>query len=189
MDPAFHGAIVEGQFEALKERITRDGWEGVKIERHGPVVFVHLEGRPGRAPARYLSRIDMSPYPIEPFRIGFIDPELPPEEWGRAYERDPRNWPHSSFAGLAGGFHISFAGPYRTFWCMPFTAEYFYYHGNEDVWSPSRWPLDAVVAHLRAAVEKAEHPDHWRPLRRPILEQMAQAKGIELPETAGGKDA
>jgi hypothetical protein len=188
MDTQYHAAIAQGQFENLERRIVNDGWRDVSVVRDGYLIYLTLERRSGRAPARYLCRIDMERYPVQPYRIGFLKPNLPTGERAEASDRDPRYWPYSTFPGLQGSFNIVFQGPYRTFWCRPCTVEYFYYHGD-DVWSAAMWPLDRVAASLREAVQHAEHPDQWRPLQVPNLQMIARAQGITLPEGAGLGDA
>lgn len=183
MDPDYHSALLGAQFSRL-ESVARAEWPEISVARQGALIYVGLERLSGRARASYRARIDAARYPVEPYRLGFIDPSLQEAEWAGARDRDPRNWPYSQFPGLQGSFNIIFAGPFRTFWCRACTEEYFYYHG-EAVWDPAAWPIDRVVSHLREAVQTAEHPAQWRPLQVPLIHEAARARGIELPAHAG----
>src|SRR5215203_5266433 len=150
MDQEYQNALLEGHYSELLSRISSSGWKDVTPIRDGTLIYLELGGNPNRPPASYLARIDAKRYPVHPYWVGFLKPDLPREEWALALDRDPRYWPFSFFPGLQGSFNIVFNGPYRTFWCRPCTVEYFYYHG-QDPWRPSRWPLQEVVANLREA--------------------------------------
>lgn len=184
MNPEYHQALIDAQYKELQ---AADRGESA-IARDGPRIYVDLEVRQQRAPAVFRCRIDTVRYPVEPYDVGFLDPSLPRDEWGRAHDRDPRYWPFSFFPGIQGNFNIIFAGAHRTFWCRECTREYFFYHGDQ-VWSPADWTLARVVGALRESVARAEHPAQWRPLQVPRLRQIAQGAGVVLPPGAGEGDA
>jgi hypothetical protein len=179
----YHTAIVQSQFEQLSNRIARDQWTNVSLERNEAQIYVTLSV--SRIVAyRYLVRIDMTAYPVEPYWIGFLKADLPREHWSSASDGDPRFWPWSPMPGLHGSFIVAFQGPFRTFWCRECTFPFFYYHGDRP-WIPASWPLERLVAHLREAVELAEPPVRWRPIQRQSLIAAATTAGINLPEDAG----
>lgn len=181
--PEYHAAIVDAQFERLKERAAAEGWRNLAVERDDSQIYVRLAvERP--APYRYISRIDISRYPVDPYWIGFINPDLPQERWREASDSDPRFWPWSPMPGLHGSFILAFQGPFRTFWCRDCNLPFFHYHGDQR-WVPAAWPLDRLVAHLRQAVDLAEPPNRWRPLQQSILLMEAAKVGATLPEGAG----
>lgn len=183
MFPDYHRAIVDAQYERLKIRAAADQWTGMSIDRDQALIYVTLQaGLP--EPYKYVSRIDMARYPVDPYWVGFINPDLPRLRWSTTTDCDPRFWPWSPMPGLHGSFVLTFLGPFRTFWCRECTFPFFHYHGDR-LWAPSAWPLDKVVAYLREAVEHAVSPDRWRPMQRPVLLLAAANAGIGLPEDAG----
>ena len=179
----YHGAIVDVQYESLKSRAINESWADVSFDREGAHIYVTFQVFSSE-PYRYLSHIDMSRYPVDPYWIGFINPSLPRQRWSTASDSDPRFWPWSPMPGLHGSFNIVFVGPFRTFWCRPCSFPFFYYHG-EYPWVPAEWPLDRVVAHLRDAVKNAVLPNQWRPIQRQILLVAAANARIKLPADAG----
>lgn len=184
MDRQYHDALVREEIDGLQQAISANGWSDVSFVRSGASVFVSLPGKSRLPLDKYVARIDLAAYPVLPYSVGFVDPDLPPAEWDRAHVRDPRFWPFSAMPGLQGSFNIAHPGPHRVFWCRPCTLEYFYYHGDQ-VWDPGAWPLYQVVSYLREAVQLAEHPRQWRPVQREQLLGIARANGIHLPEDAG----
>jgi hypothetical protein len=183
MDPQYHEALIASSVERLRARIAEDGWDGVSVERDGDRVYVGLSGK--TVGDRYLTVVDMSGFPIEPYDIGFIRPDSLPSERHWITSRDPRFWPWSPMPGLHGSFNLFFQGAFRVFWCREWTVGYFYYHGQEKRWEPAIWPLDKVVEELRRDVAKAEHPRHWRAVQRPVLLHQAAGLNLTLPAGAG----
>lgn len=181
----YHEAIVENQYAALLARVERDEWTNVHAERSGPLIFVSVEVW-DRGHYTYLTRIDTRAYPVDPYWIGFLNPNLPRQEWTVASDSDPRFWPWSPMPGLHGSFIVAYqgAGPYRTFWCRECTVPYFYYHGDQR-WRPREWPVDRVVAHLREALRQAEPPTRWRPLQVPVIQQAGANVGVQIPADGG----
>ena len=179
----YHRDIVEAQFERLASRASREAWQNVSLERDEARTYVKLAvTRP--EPYCYLVRIDMARYPVDPYWVGFLNPELPRDRWSTVSDGDPRFWPWSAMPGLHGSFIITFQGPFRVFWCRPCTFPFFYYHGDIP-WSPASWPLERVVAYLREAVELAEPPVRWRPIQRQSLIVAAANYRVNLPQDAG----
>jgi hypothetical protein len=129
----------------------------------------------------------MDQYPVEPFWVGFLNPNLMPERWAEASFSDPRFWPVSPIAGLHGSFILSFQGPFRTFWCRECNFPFFVYHGDRR-WNPALWHLSRVVSYLRDAIQRAEPPSRWRPIQREALLQIAAVNGVTLPIGAGEGD-
>ena len=179
----YHRAVVDSQYAQLVSRGAADEWSDVSFQRENDCIYVKLRiSMPEEY--SYLCRIDMTDYPVDPYWIGFVNPALPPELWGKASDSDPRFWPWSPMPGLHGSFNIAYVGPFRTFWCRECTFPFFYYHGDRR-WAPAEWRLDRVVAHLRDAVSKAEPPSRWRPIQRTVLAAAAANEGIALPLDAG----
>jgi hypothetical protein len=179
----YHRAIVDSQYAQLASRRATDGWSNVSLQHDDACIYVKLQVAMPEEYS-YVCRIDMSGYPVDPYWIGFINPDLPRERWRKASDSDPRFWPWSPMPGLHGSFNIVFLGPFRAFWCRECTFPFFYYHGDRR-WAPNEWPLDRVVAHLRDAVIKAEPPSRWRPIQRTALLAAAANEGINLPDDAG----
>lgn len=191
MDTAYHDAAVAGEFKILQEAISEEDWPSPAVRTvslENQFIFVELRVPGNSKPLSYLARIDMVDYPVQPYRLGFLDPQIPRNEWATANDWDPRYWPFSFFPGLDGSFHIAHQAPHMVFWCRPCTAEYFYFHGNET-WKASDWPLWRVVSHLGKAVVGARHPDEWRPLQAQRLHVKARMLGVLLPSSAGVDDA
>lgn len=182
MDTAYHEAIVRSQFDRLIERLAHEA-RPIEVERSGSVIFAGFQGQ--SVTEHYRARIDMSRYPVDPYWVGFINPDLPRDEWQRVSDTDPRYWPWSPMPALHGHFNITFRGAYRIFWCWRCTVPYFHYHGHEESWQPAHWPLDRVVVYLWDHTRRAEHPSRWRPQQRPIIVGFAERRGVTLPDGAG----
>ena len=163
MDLEYQRQIVSSQFERLKERV-RDESRNIDADQVGDSVFVRIYG-PGGLREPYLAKISAGLYPIKPWHVAFIDPEIDGEERLTIPDRDSRFWPFSGLPGLDGGFHVAFQGPFRVFVCRPFTVEYFYYHADQR-WEPRVFDLARVVIELENEVKKAEHFSKWFPLVR-----------------------
>jgi hypothetical protein len=178
----YHRAIVDAQFDELLTRVKSDGWTDVSVDRDLSQVYVTLTAK---SPVLYTyrSRIDMSRYPVDPYWVGFINPDLPRERWSTASASDPRFWPWSPMPGLDGSFILAFQGPFRTFWCRECNLPFFLYHGDW-IWKPAEWHLSRVVAYLREAVNQGKAPNRWRPLQRDALFNLAARAGITLPPGA-----
>lgn len=187
MDPIYHEAVLDAQVIAAVERIRREGWDEVAVERDGDLVFIHLRGT--HEDEHYLARLDAVGYPVEPCSVGFVNPAFTAEERRRASGFDPRFWPHSPIPGLTGNFNTIYRGPLTVFWCFPCTAEYFVYHGDQAAWRPVDWPLERLVAYLRSMVRQAIHPLRWRPIQQQVLLGIAGSLNVGLPEGAGLGDA
>ncbi len=180
----FHEAIVNAQVARLRERIVDDGWMETSVdEKRGAIVYLTIRAS-GLGAHEYRVRVDMTRYPVDPYWVGFLDPNILPEQWEGASDTDPRHWPWSPMPGLHGSFVLAFQGPYRTFWCRECTFPFFVYHG-ERRWNPAAWHLHRVVAHLRDAIAQAEPPSRWRPIQQPVLLQAAANAGVVLPPDAG----
>ncbi len=179
----YHQSIVDAQCEALTRRATSDQWANLSFEREQDRIYVSLRVTHPQD-YRYVIRIDMSRYPVDPYWVGFINPDLPRARWRTASDGDPRFWPWSPMPGLHGSFILTFQGLFRTFWCRECTLPFFFYHGDRR-WVPGAWPLERVVAHLRDAVELAEPPTRWRPIQQQALILAAGNARINLPQGAG----
>lgn len=183
MDPEYHERIVKASYDELLERKAREGWTDVEFENDRDIVYAMFSGiRPGD---RYLAKIDLARFPIDPYEVGFLDPEIDPSDRERVSDRDPRYWPYSPIPGLQGSFNLVRQGAITVFWCRQCTSAYFWYHGENDPWVPSEWPLHHVVEELRGAIQLAVHPRNWRPVERLTLLQIAHQNKILLPENAG----
>jgi hypothetical protein len=186
--PEYQERLISEAIRTVEARAAAEPWPDVAVQREREIIFVTMQGvRPGDD---YLTRIDMSTFPIEPYEIGFVDPRASLEDRLHISDRDPRYWPWSPMPGLHGSFNIHFARAIRVFWCRDCTSGYYYYHGREagSRWQPAKWPLVRVVAELRNAVRDAQHPRHWRPVQRPRLLALASERGIQLPANAGIDD-
>lgn len=180
----YHRAIVDEQHTELLARVDEDGWSDLFIERRESVFFIGVRIKTPEL-YNYLIRIDMNRYPVDPYWIGFLNPDLPRDRWELASDSDPRFWPWSPIPGLHGSFNITFARPIRTFWCRECNAPFFLYHGNDYQWIPRKWHLERVVAHLRDAIAQAEPPSRWRKIQRAAILNAATQLGISLPSDAG----
>ncbi len=189
MHPDYHNAIIESALYAAREHVASEGWAEVTLEREGASVFATFVG--AIAGDRYLARIDMARFPVEPYEVGFIKPETPRSDWLRVSDRDARYWPWSPMPALNGSFVIAFPRALRVFWCRDCTTSFFYIHGHEEGrrWSPHAWQLTAVISELRTAVLKAVHQRHWRYNQRPRLVELLAGAGISLPPNAAIDDA
>lgn len=179
----YHQAIVSAQYGRLLQRSDDEHWGNLHFDRERARIYVTIDVvKP--AAHRYVCRIDMSGYPVDPYWVGFIDPSTPRDRWEQASDLDARYWPWSPMPGLHGSFIVTFLGPYRTFWCRECNFPYFVYHGDQR-WIPAKWPLDRVVSHLREALQQAEPPNRWRPLQQATLLGAAAQAGIAIPPDAG----
>jgi hypothetical protein len=186
MFQTFHSAILQAQYEALVRRAAEEQWTNVSLQRQDVQIYATIDTH-APAPAKYLCRIDMTNYPVDPYWIGFINPDLPRPDWNNAPDTDPRFWPWSPMPGLHGSFNLTFGGPFRTFWCRACTVPFFYYHGDRP-WVPHEWPLSRVVSRLREALGRAEPPTRWRPMQQQVLLALAAQRQIALPADAGVGD-
>ncbi|MDB4889235.1 MAG: hypothetical protein JWL61_1090 [Gemmatimonadetes bacterium] len=188
MHPGYQDALLTAAETRLRELTVADRLEPYEIQRAQSVFFVPFRTK---SPAdRYLARIDAERFPVDPYEVGFINPETPLAERMNVSSKDPRYWPWSPMPGIHGSFNTTFNRAIRVFWCRECTASYFYYHGGEAdrSWHPARWPLERVVTELIDAASKAEHPRIWRANQRVNLLLMAQQSRIELPPGAGIDD-
>lgn len=158
MDAEYQHRLIASQFQRLESRIKDESHE-IVAERVGATVFARFCGL-GRAREPYVAKIRAAMYPIQPWRVGFINPEVEGDARLAIPDRDPRYWPFSGLPGLDGGFHVAFQGPFRVFVCKPFTVEYFYYHPDQR-WDPRVYDLSRVVIELAAEVRNAEHFSKW----------------------------
>ena len=163
MDLEYQRRLVASEFERLEQRIKAESRK-IVAEQVGDTVFARMYG-PGGEAEPYTAKIAPGLYPIQPWRVGFIDPEVEGAARLEVPDRDSRFWPFSALPGLDGGFHVSFQGPFRVFVCMPFTVEYFYYHPDQR-WDPKVFDLARVVIQLATEVRKAEHFSKWVRLLR-----------------------
>jgi hypothetical protein len=161
MDFEYQRLLLSAQFERLQQRINDESREIIAEQQNG-TVFARMYGPAGKNEP-YVAKIAAGLYPIQPWRVGFINPEVEVEKRRRIPDRDPRFWPFSGLPGLDGGFHVAYQGPFRVFVCMRFTVEYFYYHPDER-WEPKVFDLSRVVIQLAEEVRKAEHFSKWVPL-------------------------
>ena len=162
MDREFQRRLLEADFVRLQELIETEG-RNIRAELVERTVFARMYG-PGGGREPYLAKVEAGLYPVGQWRVGFIDPSVEGEERFKVPDRDPRFWPFSGLPGLNGGFHVSYAGPFRVFVCHPFTTEYLYYHGREDRWAPEVYDIARVVRQLDDEVKKADHFSRWYPL-------------------------
>ena len=183
MDQEYQERLIAAQVSELVARKETEGWTDVDVERDGDFVFVRLTGK--LPDERYLAKVDLSRFPVDPYEVGFLDPDTDPSDRRRVSDRDPRYWPYSGMPGLHGSFNLVYTGAITVFWCRPCTFAYFWYHGGSDPWQPHEWPLWRVVAELRDAVKKADHPRRWRANERMTLIAIAKQKNITLPANAG----
>lgn len=167
MDVEYQRRLLASQFEHLEKRVAEESLN-ILAERVGDVIFARFYGAGGSAEP-YVARITSGLYPIQPWRVGFIDPTLEGNARLTAPDRDSRFWPFSALPGLDGGFHVSFQGPFRVFVCRPFTVEYFYYHPDRR-WDPQVFVLARVVIELASEVRKAEHFSKWFRLLRSVAQ-------------------
>lgn len=160
MDREYQRRLISDGFSHLQERREAEGWD-IEQDLAGLTTFVRLYGAGGKLEP-LLVKVEAAQYPIGPWRVGFIDPGVEGDRRLWVPDRDPRYWPmsHAYVPGLLGGFHVSYAGPFRVFICRPFTTEFFYYH-PEYPWQPDYYTLDQVVAELRKAVKQALHFTKW----------------------------
>lgn len=161
MRDEYRRRIIEDEFAELQAALVADE-RGEQTDMEGGIVFFRFFGRSGRAEP-YQAKIVPASYPIGPWDVGFISPDLEGQARLSVPDRDPRFWPFSPIAGLNGGIHVSFPGVYRVFVCHPFTIEYFAYH-PEEPWRPDVYGLVRVARTLREAVARAEHFSRWVPL-------------------------
>jgi hypothetical protein len=160
MDAEFQRRLIAADFRRLEQRIEEDATLGVRPEWEGDVLFVRMFGQGGDSEP-YQAKIEPWLYPVGPWRVGFIDPTV--EGAGRLIvpDRDPRFWPYSQLPGAFGGFHVHYPREHRVFVCLPFTTEFFHYHGDNP-WEPHTYGLYRVVTSLNEAVKKAVHFSVWR---------------------------
>jgi hypothetical protein len=163
MDQEYQRRLVASQLERLKKRIN-DESRDIVVEQVNDTVFARIFGRRGAAEP-YTVKVMRGMYPVQPWRVGFIDPQIEGDNRLKTPDHDARFWPLSALPGLNGGFHITYQGPYRVFVCMPFTVEYFYYHPDER-WEPHVYDLPRVVIQLASKVKEADHFSKWGPLIR-----------------------
>lgn len=163
MDLEYQRRLVSSQFERLEQRI-KDEARNIVVDQVGDTVFARFYG-PGGKREPYAAKVMTGLYPVQPWRVGFIDPETEGPARLTVPDRDSRFWPFSALPGLDGGFHVAFQGPFRVFVCMPFTVEYFYYH-HDQIWEPRVFDMARVVIQLANEVQKAEHFSKWFPLVR-----------------------
>jgi len=180
---AYQHAIIDEQYKEALERSKEEGWQDISLNRHESFIYARFTTELPKN-YTYLCRIDMSRYPVDPYWIGFINPDLPNSRWDTSSDCDQRFWPWSPMPGLHGSFILAFQGPFRTFWCRDCNFPFFIYH-SDHVWYPGSWRLSRVIASLRDAIRKAEPPSRWRPLQRETLVLIAGKMGFTLPDGAG----
>jgi hypothetical protein len=158
MDLEYQRRLMEADMGRLEKRIA-EAKSNIQLDYVDRTLFARMYGSGGHTEP-YLAKIQPARYPVGPWRIGFIDPKVESGKRLTIPDRDPRFWPYSLDAGLAGGFHVAFAGIYRVFVCRPFTIEYFFYH-TEARWEPKVYDLPRVVSELDRELKKAEHFSKW----------------------------
>lgn len=161
MDVEYQRCLIAADFAKLQQRIV-DEQRDIQVEFADGAIFARMYGPAGRDEP-YLLKVEPGLYPVNQWRVGFIDPAVETERRKLIPDRDPRFWPLSTIAGLFGGFHLNFAGPYRVFVCLPFTTEFFYYH-PERRWEPEVYDLARVVIEVEKQVKKAVHFSKWYPV-------------------------
>jgi hypothetical protein len=159
VDAEFQRKLIAADFSRLKERIETDNSFNVLPEWEKENLFVRLSG-PAGVSERYQAKIEPWLYPVGPWRVGFIDPAIEGERRLLVPDRDPRFWPYSQLPGAFGGFHVHYPREHRVFVCLPFTTEFFRYHGDTS-WEPYNYDLYRVVCMLNEAVKKAVHFSVW----------------------------
>jgi hypothetical protein len=162
MDAEFQHRLVTEAFSRLVARIEADHAFDVAIDWQERSLFARMYGPLGVSQP-YQVKIEPWLYPVGPWRVGFIDPDVAGADRLSVPDRDPRFWPYSQLPGTFGGFHVHFEREHRVFVCRPFTTEYFRYHGDEP-WDPHTYDLYGVVTNLREAVKKAVHFSIWCPI-------------------------
>ena len=160
MDPEYQRRLVAADFARLERRIEEDRSLNIDPEWERGVLFVRMFGPSGMAEP-YLAKIEPWLYPVGPWRVGFIDPTAEGERRLIVPDRDPRFWPYSQLPGAFGGFHVHYPREHRVFVCLPFTTEFFHYHGDKR-WEPEIFDLYRVVLDLDGAIRKAVHFSVWR---------------------------
>jgi hypothetical protein len=160
MDTEFQRRIVAAGFRRLEQRIEEDRTFNVRPEWEADVLFVRMFGLGGESEP-YQAKIESWLYPVGPWRVGFIDPAVGGPSRLLTPDRDPRFWPYSQLPGAFGGFHVHYPREHRVFICLPFTTEFFRYHGDHP-WSPNIYDLYRVVTSLYDALKKAVHFSVWR---------------------------
>jgi hypothetical protein len=160
VDFEYQRRLVIADFAKLEERLEIDRTLNVHPEWAGSVLFVRMFG-PGGVSHPYLAKIEPWLYPVGPWRVGFIDPSIEGKSRLAVPDRDPRFWPYSQLPGAFGGFHVHYPREHRVFVCLPFTTEFFHYHGNERPWEPHIYDLYGVVTTLNEAIKKAAHFSVW----------------------------
>lgn len=160
VDPEFQRKLVASDFSRLEQRIEQDSTFNVRPEWEGDVLFIQMYGPDGETEA-YQAKIEPWLYPVGPWRVGFIDPNTRGSQRLLTPDRDPRFWPYSQLPGAFGGFHVHYQREHRVFVCLPFTTEFFRYHGDTP-WVPQAYDLYAVITSLNQAVKKAVHFSIWR---------------------------
>lgn len=162
MDAEFQRRLVMDAFGRLEARIAADHTSDVAMDWEDRTLFIKMYGPLG-LDQPYQVKIEPWLYPVGPWRVGFIDPDVTGPDRLVVPDRDPRFWPYSQLPGAFGGFHVHFEREHRVFVCLPFTTEYFRYHGNEP-WDPHAYDLYRVVTSLQEAVKKAIHFSIWCPI-------------------------
>jgi hypothetical protein len=159
VDAEYQRRLIAADFTRLEERLEIDTTLNVRPDWIGDVLFVQMFGPAGESQP-YLVKIEPWLYPVGPWRVGFIDPSVEGERRLTVPDRDPRFWPYSQLPGAFGGFHVHFQRAHRVFVCLPFTTEFFHYHG-ERPWEPYVYDLYGVVMTLNEALKKAVHFSVW----------------------------
>jgi hypothetical protein len=159
MDPEYQRRLVADGYEGLQRRMEEEKDLVVRAEWLDGTLFVEMVGAAGPSEP-YLVKIEPWLYPVGPWRVGFIDPSAQGERRLTVPDRDPRFWPYSQMAGAFGGFHVHFPGPLRVFICLPFTTEFFLYHGDQR-WQPEVYDLARVVLEINREIKKAVHFSRW----------------------------
>lgn len=114
--------------------------------------------RPDGKTDRFVAVVDAADFPLYPFDVGFVDPNLgEPDAIGSVDIKNPRWFP---FDGETK-FKTEFKDAPRVFVCIQpgFSKEYFIHHKTEQ-WNPRYWTLARVVHQLHLALRD---PAYQRP--------------------------
>jgi hypothetical protein len=111
-------------------------------------------------PDRYIAILDAADFPLYPFDVGFVDPNLSDQQAALSPEiKNPRWFPYDGETK----FKTEFTAAPQVFVCIQpgFSKEYFLHHKAEQ-WNPRYWTLARVVHQLQLALrEPAYQLPNW----------------------------
>lgn len=161
MDQEAFGPLFQEQLVALQEFVHQADLSAPFVSGRRLVQVLDAIRTDGRMD-RFVAVIDAADFPLYPFDIGFVDPNLSELDAIRSV-----NIKHACWFPFDGEtkFKTEFKDAPQVFVCIQpgFSKEYFIHHKTEQ-WNPRYWTLARVVHQLHLALRApAYQRPNWEP--------------------------